>query len=382
MKRVFDEFGPIAEKSGAALMTGMGFDYVPGDMIASLTAEGMGPLEEISLNYAVAGFGPSRGTARTALGQIAGEDVQWLEGEYVPGDRSISRGKFDFGGEIGVQRMTRYPAGEHVTVPRHVETRTVRTALTASTTSPVAIGAPVADDRPQRRAQDPAFAGVRRSRQPAARGPGRGQAARRALHDRLRRPGRIPAAARRDPRRGRLRHDGALDRGRRAPLRGTRLSGSPGRLRRPRRSTPRKFLPELSELRRRTRNNSGMSYDGKVAVIGAGSSGIASCQVLNARGIEFDCFEVGSEVGGNWRYMNDNGMSAAYRSLHINTSRRTMAYATYPMPEDLPDYPNHFQIAQYFDDYVDHFGFRDRIRFRDRGDARRAEGRRLGGLLA
>ena len=62
--------------------------------------------------------------------------------------------------------------------------------------------------------------------------------------------------------------------------------------------------------------------------------------------------------------MNDNGMSAAYRSLHINTSRRAMAYATYPMPEDLPDYPNHFQIAQYFDDYVDHFGFRDRIRFR------------------
>lgn len=143
MKRVFDEFGPVASKSGAALVTGMGFDYVPGDMIASLTAEGMGPLEELSLNYAVAGFGPSRGTARTALGQIAGEDVQWLQGEYVPGDSSISRGKFDFGGEIGLQRMTRYPAGEHVTVPRHVDTRTVRTALTASTTSPVAIGAPV-----------------------------------------------------------------------------------------------------------------------------------------------------------------------------------------------------------------------------------------------
>ena len=107
-----------------------------------------------------------------------------------------------------------------------------------------------------------------------------------------------------------------------------------------------------------------MSAAGRVVVIGAGSSGIASCQVLHARGIEFDCFEVGSEVGGNWRYMNDNGMSAAYKSLHINTSRRTMAYASYPMPEDLPDYPNHFQIAEYFDSYVDHFGFRAKIRFR------------------
>jgi dimethylaniline monooxygenase (N-oxide forming) len=99
-------------------------------------------------------------------------------------------------------------------------------------------------------------------------------------------------------------------------------------------------------------------------VIGAGSSGIASCQVLDARGISFDCFEKGSGVGGNWRYENDNGMSSAYRSLHINTSRELMSYATYPMPKDYPDYPNHFQIAKYFDDFVDHFGLREKIRFR------------------
>jgi dimethylaniline monooxygenase (N-oxide forming) len=101
----------------------------------------------------------------------------------------------------------------------------------------------------------------------------------------------------------------------------------------------------------------------RVCIIGAGSSGIASCQVLQARGIEFDCFEKGSGIGGNWRYGNDNGMSSAYRSLFINTSRAMMEYATYPMPDDFPDYPHHTQIARYFEDYVDHFGFRDRIRF-------------------
>lgn len=101
-----------------------------------------------------------------------------------------------------------------------------------------------------------------------------------------------------------------------------------------------------------------------VCVIGAGSSGIAACQVLAARGILFDCLEAGSEVGGNWRYRNDNEMSSAYRSLHINTSRDLMQYASYPMPADLPAYPSHFQIARYFDDYVDHFGLRERIRFR------------------
>ncbi|MGH2980905.1 MAG: flavin-containing monooxygenase, partial [Solirubrobacterales bacterium] len=101
----------------------------------------------------------------------------------------------------------------------------------------------------------------------------------------------------------------------------------------------------------------------RVCVIGAGSSGITACQVLDARGIPFDCFEKGSEIGGNWRYQNDNGMSSAYRSLHINTSRDLMSYATYPMPADYPDYPNHWQIATYFDDFVDHFGLREKIRF-------------------
>ena len=101
----------------------------------------------------------------------------------------------------------------------------------------------------------------------------------------------------------------------------------------------------------------------RVCIIGAGSSGIAACQVLQARGIEFDCYEAGSEVGGNWRYLNDNGMSSAYKSLHINTSREIMEYRAFPMRHDYPTYPNHVQIAHYFDRFVDHFGFRDRIQF-------------------
>ncbi|MGD9959997.1 flavin-containing monooxygenase [Nocardioides sp.] len=102
----------------------------------------------------------------------------------------------------------------------------------------------------------------------------------------------------------------------------------------------------------------------KVCIIGAGSSGITAAQVLAARGVDFDCFELGSRVGGNWRYENDNGVSSAYQSLHINTSRDAMEYAALPMSPDLPDYPSHWQIAAYFDQFVDHFGLRPRITFR------------------
>jgi thioredoxin reductase len=107
-----------------------------------------------------------------------------------------------------------------------------------------------------------------------------------------------------------------------------------------------------------------MDEAGQICIIGAGGSGIVAAQVLGARGIPFDCFEKGSFVGGNWRYENDNGMSSAYRSLHINTSRRVMAYKSLPMPDHYPDYPDHFQMAAYFEEFVDHFGLREKIRFR------------------
>ncbi len=106
-----------------------------------------------------------------------------------------------------------------------------------------------------------------------------------------------------------------------------------------------------------------MPAEGKVCIIGAGSSGIVAAQVLGARGIDYEIFEKGSQIGGNWRYENDNGMSSAYRSLHINTSRRVMAYKTLPMPDHYPDYPDHFQMAAYFDEFADHFGLREKIRF-------------------
>lgn len=101
----------------------------------------------------------------------------------------------------------------------------------------------------------------------------------------------------------------------------------------------------------------------RTCVIGAGSSGIAVAKALHERGIPFDCFEKSDRIGGNWVFGNANGMSAAYAGLHINTSRERMEYSDFPMPRDYPDYPHHTEIAAYFEDYVDHFGFRDRIRF-------------------
>ncbi|MDQ6656933.1 MAG: NAD(P)-binding domain-containing protein [Actinomycetota bacterium] len=99
----------------------------------------------------------------------------------------------------------------------------------------------------------------------------------------------------------------------------------------------------------------------RACIIGAGSCGIAAAKALSAAGIPFDCFEQGPVIGGNWVFDNPNGWSACYQSLEINTSCPRMAFSDFPMPGHLPHYAKHFQVREYFEAYVDHFGIRDAL---------------------
>jgi short subunit dehydrogenase-like uncharacterized protein len=136
IQRVFQAYGPRAEAAGSALVPAMGFDYVPGDMLASLTAEGMGPLDEVTLAYSVRGFGATRGTMLSGMEMLKGGDVEYRDGAWRPASQSVGRGSWDFPAPVGRQRMVRYPAGEQITVPRHIETRNVRTMLSAKSALP------------------------------------------------------------------------------------------------------------------------------------------------------------------------------------------------------------------------------------------------------
>ena len=101
----------------------------------------------------------------------------------------------------------------------------------------------------------------------------------------------------------------------------------------------------------------------KVAIIGAGCSGITTAKRLKDHGIAYDHFEMSDDVGGNWYFRNPNGRSSVYESLHIDTSTQRLQFEDFPAPEDYPDFPHHTQIHDYFRAYVDHFGLRDAIEF-------------------
>jgi dimethylaniline monooxygenase (N-oxide forming) len=102
----------------------------------------------------------------------------------------------------------------------------------------------------------------------------------------------------------------------------------------------------------------------RVAVIGAGACGLIAAKCLLDEGVDPVVFEHTARIGGLWNYSEDlpGGASLAYRSLKTNTSKQLMALSDYPFPDSLPDFPSQAQVLQYLNDYVDHFGFRERIR--------------------
>jgi short subunit dehydrogenase-like uncharacterized protein len=144
IQMVFERYGESASRAGATLVPAMGFDFVPGDMIAALTAAGMGALQELVIAYSVRGFGASRGTMRSVLEIMGGGDVEYRDGAWRPAPQRVDRGTWEFPSPVGAKRMVRYPAGEQITVPRHVDTRNVSVLLSAASVMPSARLAPAA----------------------------------------------------------------------------------------------------------------------------------------------------------------------------------------------------------------------------------------------
>jgi short subunit dehydrogenase-like uncharacterized protein len=135
MRTVFERYGAEAERKGIALIPACGFDYVPGDLIARLVADGIEPLEEMALYYGVSGLGVTRGTLLSTLEMLKGGDVEYVNGDWRPSAR-VGRERFAFPGPMGERTVGFYPSGEHLTVPRHTRTRRVKTRLTTGTIAP------------------------------------------------------------------------------------------------------------------------------------------------------------------------------------------------------------------------------------------------------
>lgn len=101
----------------------------------------------------------------------------------------------------------------------------------------------------------------------------------------------------------------------------------------------------------------------RVAVVGAGACGICAAKVMKEGGFDVTVYEIGSRIGGMWCYENDNNLSSAYRTLHINTSRSVTRFSDLAFDDDVQHFPDHVDMAHYLKQYADHFGVTPLIKF-------------------
>jgi hypothetical protein len=74
IRRVFTEFGPPAERAGAALLPALGYDFVPGSLAAALALEDAGDAAvRVDVGYYAFGAGSSAGTRASSVGVLLDE---------------------------------------------------------------------------------------------------------------------------------------------------------------------------------------------------------------------------------------------------------------------------------------------------------------------
>lgn len=103
----------------------------------------------------------------------------------------------------------------------------------------------------------------------------------------------------------------------------------------------------------------------KVAIIGAGVSGLASIKACLEEDLEPVCFERSCYIGGLWSPRETNYKTGAfvYSSLIFNTSKEMTCFSDFPYPKSYPTFIRPPQQYEYLRSYADHFGLCSYVKF-------------------
>ncbi|HLT59732.1 MAG TPA: saccharopine dehydrogenase NADP-binding domain-containing protein [Microlunatus sp.] len=133
-KSVFDTFADEAERAGVTVMPAANDGCVPGDLVAHLLADRLGPLAEITISHFLSGGGYSRGSLRSAadtLEAIRSGGLGYVDGEWrtgIPARTTLITRP----GESAPTAMVKVPLSEVITIPRHVPVRRVESLVEAA----------------------------------------------------------------------------------------------------------------------------------------------------------------------------------------------------------------------------------------------------------
>jgi short subunit dehydrogenase-like uncharacterized protein len=119
IREVFERYGPAAEATGAAMLTAMGYDWVPGNVAGGLALERAGEAaRRVDLGYFITGNGASMsgGTRASMLGAIVAPAFGFRDGR-VQTERGAKRVR-SF--QVGSKELAAVSVGssEHFALPR------------------------------------------------------------------------------------------------------------------------------------------------------------------------------------------------------------------------------------------------------------------------
>lgn len=116
------------------MVRGVSFYGALADLLAGLVTTDMPHVDMVTVAYAVSGWRMTTASKTTAA-QLNGTDrVLYINGTYQVAPAGTGRASFAFPPPIGTRTvLVDYPAGEVVTIPRHVPAQSVRALMTADT---------------------------------------------------------------------------------------------------------------------------------------------------------------------------------------------------------------------------------------------------------
>lgn len=86
----------------------------------------------------------------------------------------------------------------------------------------------------------------------------------------------------------------------------------------------------------------------KIAVIGAGSSGMTATKQALDQGFDVTVIEKTNYTGGLWRFqenLDENGIASVMQSTIINTSKEMSAFSDFPPDENLPNFMHNSKMV-------------------------------------
>ena len=103
----------------------------------------------------------------------------------------------------------------------------------------------------------------------------------------------------------------------------------------------------------------------RIAIIGAGCSGLAAIKICLEENLIPVCFEQDADIGGLWNYTDDPHTisGSVYASCVINTSKEMMAFSDFPVPPEFPPFMHNSDVSRYFRSYAHHFNLLPHITF-------------------